>query len=92
MYIRLGQGNIDPSRLDDVLRDIRSGLSAASQRPGFRNAYVAVNRANARVVTISTWQTEEQASFAGSPQVTARRQTMGLQPEAIMVFEVTDFI
>ncbi|MBV9322268.1 MAG: hypothetical protein JO352_00615 [Chloroflexi bacterium] len=90
MYIRLGQGNIDSSRLGDILGDLQTALAAASDRPGFRNAYVGVNRTNGRVVTISTWDTEEQASFAPSSDARARRQTLGLQPEPIMVLEVID--
>ncbi len=74
----------------DLLGDLQTALSAASQRPGFRNAYVGVHRAGGRMVTISTWDTEEQASFAPSSDARARRQTLGLQPEPIMVFEVTN--
>jgi hypothetical protein len=92
MYFRMSQGNVDPSRLDEYLAYGRSALPALSQLRGFKNAIVGVNRANARSVIVTTWDTEGDANYKAPPEGIARLQTVGLQPESIMVFEVTDQI
>jgi quinol monooxygenase YgiN len=90
MYIRLAQGNVDPSRLDDYVAFVRTALPGLAQEPGFRNAYHAVDRKRARSVILSMWDTEEQAQPAPNPEGMARLQALGLQPEGAVVFEVTD--
>jgi hypothetical protein len=92
MYIRLGQGSVDPSRWDDYLAFMTMALPGLSQRPGFRNAYHAVNRENSRSVLLSVWDTEEQAQPPSNPEGLARLKTLGLQSEPIVVFEVTDHV
>jgi quinol monooxygenase YgiN len=92
MYIRLAQGNVDPSHLDDFLAHMRTNqVENARQRPGFRNGYLAVNRERARCVIISIWDTQEQAQPPQNTEGIARLQSeFGLQPEEIVAFEVTD--
>lgn len=92
MYIRLAQGNVDASRLDDYVAYVRTALPTLSQQPGFRNAYHAVNRERTRSVILSTWDTEEQAQPPSNPEGLARLQALGLQPEGYVVYEVTDQI
>jgi hypothetical protein len=41
-------------------------------------------------VIVATYDTEEHASIRPSPEAIARLQAVGLQPEPITVFEVTD--
>jgi hypothetical protein len=43
-------------------------------------------------VVVSTWDTEEQAQPKISADMMAGLQALGLQPEPIVVFEVTDQI
>jgi hypothetical protein len=92
MFIRLAQGNVDPSRLDEYLAVIRTALPTLREQPGFEHAYVGVNRATARSVIVATYDTEEHANIQPSPEALARLQAVGLQPEPITVFEVTDQI
>ena len=65
MYIRVSQGTNDPpSRVDDVLAVVREvGLPNMRQLPGFRSAYVGVDRATGGGVVVSIWDTQEQANF-----------------------------
>jgi heme-degrading monooxygenase HmoA len=95
MYIRVTQGTNDPSRVDDVLALVRdAGLPAMRQQPGFRNAYVGVDRATGRGLVVSIWDTQEQANFTNSPDFVARlRAAAGEQAVAAMqvtIYEVTD--
>jgi hypothetical protein len=91
MYIRVAQGNVDPSRLDAYVAHVRTMLPITSQRPGFRNAYHAVNRERAHSVIITVWDTEEQADPTPHPENVTRLQVdVGLQPEEIVAFEVMD--
>ena len=92
MFIRLAQGNVDPSRLDDYLAVIRTALPTLRAQPGFQNAYIGLNRATGRSVIVATYDTEEHASIQPSPEAIARLQAVGLEPEPLTVFEVTDQI
>jgi quinol monooxygenase YgiN len=91
MYIRLAQGNVDPSRLDAYVAHVRTMIPNTSKRPGFRNAYHAVNRERARSVIITIWDSQEQAPAGANAESVARLQAeFGLQPEEIVGFEVMD--
>jgi hypothetical protein len=91
MYIRLTQGNLDPSKLDAYVTEIRSRMQHARQLPGFRKSYLTVNRERARAVNITFWDTQEQVPGDPNPENLARLQTeFGLQPEEIGIFEVVD--
>jgi quinol monooxygenase YgiN len=92
MYIRLAQGKVDPSKLDEVSAILREGLPAMKQRPGFQNAYLGAHRESGRGFTLSMWDTEEHASYrhAVAPETGARLQALGLQVEPLTVYEVTD--
>jgi hypothetical protein len=92
MYMRLAQGNLDASRIDDYLAVLRSVLPNLRTPPGFKNAYVGVNRETARGVVVTTYDTEEPPTTDPPAEVIARLQAAGLQPEPILVFEVTDEI
>jgi hypothetical protein len=87
----VAQATIDPSKLDDVLAVIReAGLPSMRQQPGLHNVYVGVDRATGHGVVVSTWDTQEQASFMASPEFVARIQALGMQPERPLIVEVTD--
>jgi heme-degrading monooxygenase HmoA len=84
--------NVDPSKLDAYVAEARSRIQNARQLPGFRKFYLAVNRERARTVHITFWDTQEQhVPGDPNPENLARLQTeFGLQPEAVVVFEVVD--
>jgi len=92
MYIRLQQGKGNPSIVDEAVTIVREGLAPMKQRPGFQSVYIGVNRENGHGVIISTWDTEEHASYAVSPVPQPRLQALGWQPEPLRVFEVTNQI
>jgi len=93
MYIRVAQATMDPGKVDEVLALIREvGLPGMGEQPGFHNAYVGFNRATNQGVVVSTWDTEEHANFRASPEFVARVQALGMQPQAPLIYEVTDQI
>ena len=95
MYIRVSPGTNDPpSRVEQVLAVVREvGLPTMRQQPGFRNAYVGVDRATGNGVVVSIWDTQEQANFTVSPEFAERMQAIGIQADQAirpMIYEVTD--
>ncbi len=96
MYIRVAQGTNDPpSRLDDVLAVVREvGLPNMRQSPGFRNAYVGVDRATGNGVVVSIWDTQEQANFTVTPEFLARMQALNIRPDQVrtVIYEVAEQI
>jgi heme-degrading monooxygenase HmoA len=94
MYIRLAQGRVDPSNVDEAQAILREGLPAMKQLPGFQNAYLGTHRESGRGFTLSMWDTEEHASYRHSfaPGTGERLRALGLQVEPLTVYEVTDWI
>jgi hypothetical protein len=91
MFIRVVQGAVDPRRLDDLLALIREqGLPVMRAAPGVHNVYVAGDRASGRATVISTWDTQEQATFTNPPDFLARIQALGVQPDQPAIYEITD--
>jgi hypothetical protein len=81
--------------VDKVLAVVREvGLPNMRQLPGFRNAYVGVDRATGKGVVVSIWDTQEQANFTVTPEFIARMQAIGISPDQAVpgpvIYEVTD--
>src|SRR3954447_21392610 len=98
MYIRIAQVSFDPSGLDRALAVIREhGVPSMRAAPGFGNLYLGVDREQARVSIVSSWDTLEHASFANPPDFVARFEGLGMQggPGSMPagqppIYEVTD--
>jgi hypothetical protein len=89
MFVRLAQGRVDPSKVDEVTAILRETLAVTKQRPGFHPAYMGAHRESG----MTMWDTEEHASFTVPPEgAAARLQALGLQAEPPVIFEVTDQI
>ncbi len=95
MYLRVAQGAIDPSRLDELLAVLREhGLPRMRQLPGLQHVYQSVDRASGSVCIVSTFDTQEHASFKNDPDFLARVQavTGGQAAPPPLIYEVTDQI
>jgi hypothetical protein len=57
---------------------------------GIHNAYVAFDRASGRGAVISTWDTQEHATFDVAPELLARLQALGARDGQTVIYEVTD--
>ena len=66
MYMRVTRARFaDPSKIDEVTRQTGSDVAAAIRRqPGCQSFTGAVDRANGRAITVSTWDTEEHARWS----------------------------
>ena len=90
MFMRVVRGRVDPARLSGVLQ-LGGELAAAVRRqPGFQSATGGIDRASGRTITVTTWDTEEHASYAPEAlgDIVTRLAQLGLQTEPTEVYEV----
>jgi hypothetical protein len=88
MYIRVTRGRFSSANTDEAVKLARDQLvPTLKQRPGFRNYYACLNHDAGTLITISTWDTREQAQAAQT--VRGPFQSLGIQFEAAEIFEVT---
>jgi hypothetical protein len=90
MYMRVVRGRIDPSRLGEVSQ-VAPDLGAAIRRqPGHQNSMGGVDRATGQTIIISTWDTQEHASYspAALGEIQSRLQALGVQADPPEIFEV----
>ncbi len=91
MYMRVVRGRVDPARLDE-LNQVAPDLAAAIRRqPGHQSSMGGVNRASGQTVVVSTWDTEEHASYSPDAlgDIRSRLQALGVQADPPEIFEVT---
>jgi quinol monooxygenase YgiN len=92
MYVRIDRARIDPAKINEATSNVGQDLAAAvRQQPGCQSFMGGANRATGEAITISTWDTEEHASFsADTLGFRSRLEALGTElgggPE---VFEVT---
>ncbi len=91
MYMRVVRGRVDPAKLDEV-NQVAPDLAAAIRRqPGHQNSMGGMDRATGRTIVVSTWDTQEHASY--SPEslgdVQSRLRALGVQADPPEIFEVT---
>ena len=92
MYMRVTRGRIDPDRIDEVASQVVQDLIAAVKRqPGNQSFVGSADRASGRTITVSTWHTQEHASFSPDAlgDIPSRLQALGVQVEPPEIFEVT---
>lgn len=88
MYIRVMRGRFSPANTDETVKLARDQLlPTLKQRPNFRKYYAGLNHAAGTLITISTWDTREQALEAQT--VWGPLESLGIHFEAPDVFEVT---
>jgi quinol monooxygenase YgiN len=89
-YMRVTRGRIDPARIDEV-NTLAQEIAAAIRRlPGNQSWLAGIDRASGRALTVSTWDTAENARadrLAGT-DLASRVQALGVQMDPPEFFEV----
>ena len=93
MYMRVTRARFaDPSKIDEATRQTGRDVAAAiSRQPGCQRLTGAVDRANGRTISVSTWDTEEHARWSPDAlgDIPSRLQALGAQVDPPEFFEVT---
>jgi hypothetical protein len=88
MYIRVTRGRFSPTNTDEAVRLARDQLvPILKQRPGFCSYYAGLNHDTGTLISISGWDTREQAQEGGV--VRGPFEALGIRFEAPEIFEVT---
>ena len=91
MFMRVVRARIDPARLGE-LNQVAPELAAAIRRqPGLQNSMGGVNAATGQTIVISTWDTEEHASYSPEAlgEIQSRLRALGVQADPPEIFEVS---
>ncbi len=90
MYVRVTLGQNDPSKADEVKEAVPAVVAAIQALPGCQGVKTGMNAETGRTIAVSTFDTEEHASFArerlGEPM--HRLIALGYSAEAPLIFEV----
>ena len=94
MYMRVTRARFaDPSKIDEATRQTGSDVAAAIRRqPGCQSFTGAVDRANGRAITVSTWDTEEHARWSPADVLgdsVSKLQALNVQTDPPEIYEVT---
>jgi quinol monooxygenase YgiN len=90
-YLRVTRYRFDPARFDEI-NEMRQEVAAAIRRlPGNQSYVAGIDRAGGRVLTVSTWDTEEDArrDNLGGSELASKVQALGVQGDPPEIFEVT---
>ena len=74
MFARVSRIQGTPQQLDDGIDYFRDARSPLRQMPGFKHAYLLVNRTSGEVVTITMWEREEDLQAGALLGQALRRQ------------------
>jgi hypothetical protein len=94
MYMRVTRARFaDPSKIDETTRQTGRDVAAAIRRqPGCQSFTGAVDRANGRAITVSTWDTEEHARWSPADvlgDIVSRLEALNVQTDPPEIYEVT---
>jgi hypothetical protein len=93
MYMRVTRARMDPSRIDDTVRQVGQDVAAAIRGlPGCQSYVGGADRASGRTINVSTWDTEEHARWSAADalgDIPSKLQALGVQVDAPEIFEVT---
>jgi hypothetical protein len=89
MYIRVTHGRMDPAKVDEHNQLMAEVVAVATRLPGCRSFSGGVDRARGQSITVSTWDTEENARWSRDAlgDIIPRLQALGVQLEPPEVFE-----
>jgi quinol monooxygenase YgiN len=88
MYIRVTRGRFGAENTDEAVRVARDQLvPGLRQRPGFRHYYAGLDHDARTLISISAWDTREQARAAQTAY--GPFESLGIRFEAAEIFEVT---
>jgi heme-degrading monooxygenase HmoA len=91
MFARLQTINQPAEKLDELTELAREQLPTARELPGFAGFYYLVDRANAKALVLSLWETEEDLRQLEANNASVRehvRQEASIESPASEVFEV----
>lgn len=89
MYLRVTRGHWDPAKHDELARLVPEAIAAIQRLPGCQDVRNGVERSTGRTVTVSSFDTMEQAQFSRDSlgEALARLQAAGWQGEAPEIYE-----
>jgi hypothetical protein len=64
MFVRVVRSRVDPAKIESDSQLTQDLAAAVKAMPGNQSFMGAVDRANGRAITISTWDTQEHASYS----------------------------
>jgi heme-degrading monooxygenase HmoA len=91
MFARLQTIQQPAERLDQLIDLAREQLPTARELPGFRGFYYLVDRANAKALVLSLWETEEDLLRLEANNASVRervKQEARIESPASEIFEV----
>jgi hypothetical protein len=91
MYMRVVRGQLDPAKIDQAASQVGQELAAAVKRlPGNQSFMAGGDRASGQTITVSTWDTEEHASYSPDAlgDVQSKLRALGVQADPPEIFEV----
>jgi quinol monooxygenase YgiN len=92
MYMRVTRARLDPTKVDETVRQVGQDVAAAIRRlPGCQSYVGGADRATGRTINVSTWDTEEHARWSSDAlgDIPSRLQALGAQIDPPEIFEVT---
>ena len=92
MYFRLTRGRFDPARYDAVMPLVPAVTAALRGLPGVQDVRVGIDRATGRTLSLTSFETLEDAQFSRDRlrPVLQPLQELGWEPEAPEIYEATD--
>jgi len=89
MYLRVTRGRVDPAKSEEAIRLVPAIMAAIQQLPGCRGAQSGVDRATGNSISISTFETLDQAQFSRDrlSEAIAPLLALGWQGEAPEIYE-----
>jgi heme-degrading monooxygenase HmoA len=91
MYARVITAEVDPNGMEGVIRVAHQQLPDAGQQPGFSGFYLLADREAGRLMTISLWETRDNAVAAEERATRLRSQTaqsVGVAVPDVALYEV----
>jgi quinol monooxygenase YgiN len=89
MYIRVSRGRVDPVKYEDVVRLGQDIAAAVARLPGCQSYQGGGDRAMGKIISVSTWDTEEHARFSRDAlgDLLSRLQATGVQLDPPEIYE-----
>jgi heme-degrading monooxygenase HmoA len=91
VHARVSTYSFDPSRADDLVAAFERGIGAIEDEEGMEGAYLLVDRANGKAITMTLWASED-ALMASAPSADQARtdaaQGAGASIDSVEAYEV----
>ena len=92
MYLRLTRGRFDPARYDEVVPLVPAITAALRVLPGVQDARVGIDRATGRTLSLTSFETLDQAQCSRDRlgPVLQPLQELGWEAEAPEIYEAME--